>query len=397
MRRWLPIITPPWWIIAIPLVLLLGWHAIWLIVHLVASWKYGPAVAGDIFTPKVQEVNAGCGILYALLYGAFRATAFHPMFRPGYRKWLANTPWTSRLPMPLGPIHWIWQDALFLAPAILLAWGPQSRLIIGVPFAFVVSYSLLITVSLFITGERVIGYGLVLLGGLVLHFAVPAVKASEPLWLALTVCVLAYPLLWWGLRRSLDRFSNWDLGSFETQTISFTVTSQDEAIRRRTAKQLGWPFDALRLTKRPRGLDVRHQVLIGLLAGWWVYAMHLPQEALRGLAGLLFVSPVCLVIAYRIECRPPISLWGRLRTGHWIIPGYDRCFLWPLAILGLQWAWLVIASSLPLAVLVPVQETLFVLSWIKAAAARERFQLTGSHRIPVPFTISSNSQGFTNA
>jgi ABC-type Na+ transport system ATPase subunit NatA len=176
------------------------------IADLVVVLREGQIIAqGSV--EELKQQTGGCRslgeALERLVFPETLANLDHYFGRP--------TPWTSRLPLPLGPIHWVWQDALFLAPTVLLAWGPEARLIIGVPFAFVVIYIVLITVSLFATGERLIGYGLVFLGGLALYFAVPALDAGEPLWLALTVCLLAYPVLWCGLRRSLAQFANWDL------------------------------------------------------------------------------------------------------------------------------------------------------------------------------------------
>jgi hypothetical protein len=51
-----------------------------------------------------------------------------------------------------------------------------------------------------------------------------------------------------------------------------------------------------------------------------------------GLLGLVLSVRLCI---YCANYRPPISLWGRILTLRWIVPGYDRVFLTPLATLGL--------------------------------------------------------------
>src|SRR5436190_19696300 len=49
------------------------------------------------------------------LYAAFRLLRFHPACYPGYAGWLKQTPWTPDRPLPLGPVHPVWQDAVILA------------------------------------------------------------------------------------------------------------------------------------------------------------------------------------------------------------------------------------------------------------------------------------------
>src|SRR5207249_1213109 len=55
-------------------------------------------------------------------YASFRTTHCHPFYNARYRRWLQTTPWTSRLPLPLGPIHLVWQDGFVLVMMALLAY-----------------------------------------------------------------------------------------------------------------------------------------------------------------------------------------------------------------------------------------------------------------------------------
>ena len=57
-----------------------------------------------------------------LAYGVYRAMAFHPFFRAGYRQWLETTPWTWGKPLPVGPAHPVWEDLVIVAAAGLPEW-----------------------------------------------------------------------------------------------------------------------------------------------------------------------------------------------------------------------------------------------------------------------------------
>src|SRR5204862_3030756 len=121
------------------------------------------------------------------------------------------TPWTSRLPRPLGPIRWVWQYLWFVLPPTLLAWGADSRLILTVPILFGLSYIVCLIPSLFATGERGIGYVAAFLVLGAIHLRSPEMSGELSLWPTLCVLALCYPLVWWGLQRLLANFRHWDL------------------------------------------------------------------------------------------------------------------------------------------------------------------------------------------
>jgi hypothetical protein len=95
--------------------------------------------------------------------------------------------------------------------------------------------------------------------------------------------------------------------------------------------------------------------LIAALAAWWVYVFgcklwaaalannHLTMREQRenvsiGLTVVLMIGAIIMatvrITLYRISERfPPISLWGRIRTFRWIIPGFDRIFVAPVVII----------------------------------------------------------------
>jgi len=221
----------------------------------------------------------------------------------------------------------------------------------------------------------------------------------------LGVAVLSYPLLWWGLRRSLANFPRWDLSRAEVQASGFLAAfaafspNRDELLRRQFNNQLGWPFDALSLRRKRRSVNLAEEIVISALLGWLLYVSHTSDEFLKLWSGMLFFGPLGLAaVGWRLF-RPPISLWGRLRTGRLILPRYDLCFLWPAAMFALLWGWNDLAAdlgaSLPLSI--AVQVALFAWCTFRASAAWEAFAFTGTHRIPVPPNVTLSSQSFTRA
>ncbi len=74
-----------------------------------------------------------------LLYAAFRCIYFHPVENRRYGSWLADTPWRHPQPLPLGPLHLVWQDAvLVLVWSELLPTDTFSRW--TVPILFLLTY-----------------------------------------------------------------------------------------------------------------------------------------------------------------------------------------------------------------------------------------------------------------
>jgi hypothetical protein len=67
------------------------------------------------------------------------------------------------------------------------------------------------------------------------------------------------------------------------------------------------------------GSDPNHEPL-GFGMVWFAVG------AAGGVLGLIRLA------IYEIGHAPPISLWGRLWTGRWIVPGYDSILLTPVAV-----------------------------------------------------------------
>src|SRR5262245_22736690 len=74
------------------------------------------------------RMNDGAEVLQFVAYGfvggyaVYRVAGFHPGYRAGYYLWLRGTPWSSQKPLPMGPVHLVWQDVLLLATVFALTY-----------------------------------------------------------------------------------------------------------------------------------------------------------------------------------------------------------------------------------------------------------------------------------
>ncbi|HET6880701.1 MAG TPA: hypothetical protein VFI31_11130, partial [Pirellulales bacterium] len=117
--RWLRIAAPPRWT---PLALLP--IAVMELIYGWLIWQWQGAGAAELL-----EKRDNIWVFLAFILGVQRVWEFHPLFHEDYRNWLRLTPWTSRSPLPVGPIHLLPQDALWLGLALLLWHDPGvSRL-----------------------------------------------------------------------------------------------------------------------------------------------------------------------------------------------------------------------------------------------------------------------------
>src|SRR5262249_12037823 len=106
-----------------------------------------------------------------------------------------------------------------------------------------------------------------------------------------------------------------------------------------------------------------------------------------GLFLLLLLSfpgaPISRLSLYLSGYLPPISIWGRLTTGRWIIPGYDKVFVAPLLAVGLA-AWMsteILNRNLDPRVYVPMVTFVFLAIFLGMGPSLKAWRLTGNHRI----------------
>ena len=113
------------------------------------------------------------------------------------------------------------------------------------------------------------------------------------------------------------------------------------------------------------------------------------------LNAVLFCS-VGRFATYIWNYRPPISLWGRIWTGRWIIPGYDQMLAAPVCalIVGVLLPFLLDYWGAPPEYFFPLSLTVVLLIVLEMGPSLNRWQLTGNHRIvPVRASSGRSAQG----
>jgi hypothetical protein len=328
----------------------------------------------------LRRANLGILVGAAALYGAWRALGFHPLYVPGYRAWLAATPWTSRGPLPMGPIHLILQDVLLVGLNVLLALRAGGGPVEWVPEAFLGVYLVFVGASLFRTGCWPWGYGVFFVLGLAAY----RWRAGD----GLLAEVLAYAVAYVGLRRSLARFP-WEKELARFGGAAPGVTAADRAV----GQQIGWPFGRLapKIATQTTSVPLHHALLASLLVGWWAFAAFslMPDSQDRRhlltliVYGVVFVAPLIRLAVYCEGYAPPISLLGRLATGCWIMPGYDQVFVAPLlaVVVGSTLAGGSSLLGVDPAPAFPVVIAVVLLICLGMGPSLLAWRLTGEHRI----------------
>jgi hypothetical protein len=364
MIRWLRVVWPPWWALVLAGVVYMGFEACLLLVEGLAGLPF-------FSTPDVRQVFQGIVGQSACIYAIFRVWAFHPALRPGYCQWLRSTPWSIAKPLPLGPIHVVWQDVLLLGLLFALGWPRlQWGALVVVP-AFLFPYLVLLGILHFFTGARWMAYGV----GFGIGFMILSVL--DPLYFAISAAV-SYACAWLGLRASLAHFP-WGRTSEALQRVFLS-------------KALGWPYDHL----GPQSPDLRtlpiHDTLqTGALGGWWFFALSyhnqgaFDADAMNYLVFLFFFlgGAAARVLIYVYGYPPPLSILGRLAHGRLIIPAYDQVFVAPLLALLVGSAVPVVPglADVPSLVVTPIG---FAVTWwilFGMGPSLQLWRLTGNHRV----------------
>jgi hypothetical protein len=372
MIRWLRVVLPSleW------LVLFAALYGLATGIMLAVEWWFG------VRLEEVRWQASRAVLVFAtVLYATWRVLAYHPLSLPEYQTWLAATPWTSRQPLPLGPVHLVLQDVVLLGSGVLCAWLNGDPWALYVPQLFLVVYLWFLGSSLFWTGVWPCGYAVAFGVGLV-------VWLWRDLPAGLLVALLTYGVAYLGLRRSLAHFP-WPI-RWPRLAGTLGATPQTQSV---AAVLLGWPFGRLspRNAEPPILVPLHHAVLISALVGWWTFAVVslVPKAEDQQLVLLFVLSLVALAvpgIRLGIYCdgyAAPISLLGRLATGRWLIPGYDQVFVAPLLAVaaGSTLGGAAILLGLDLLVALPVVIAVVLFLSLGLGPSLQVWRLTGNHRI----------------
>jgi hypothetical protein len=371
MIRWLRTVLPPWRVIGVLLLPFLCMEG----TVLYLQWQIG----------RPMETHPGifCLVGAAVYYGWHRAVTFHPALQKGYYQWLTTTPWTSRQRLPLGPIHLVLQDVVIVAGLVLLAWPfhePQSA---DVAQGFAIGYLLGLAIGFWRTKDALFAYLLAFDLGLMIRLL-----SDLPLFFALAL--FTYVIGAVGLRQSLARFP-W-LGEHQQDPFPREFPGDPTPIADRQRSSLGWPFGRLGpRDPKARRIAVRDAVLLSLLLGWWIYvvAYQFPDADAQGgfpflpLFMVLTMAPLHRLSLYADGYASPLSFWGRVFTGRWIIKGYDQAFVAPLLAgwVGITLPIVLHYLKVPGLYYLPITIGLVLTIILGLGPSLEAWRFTGNHRL----------------
>jgi hypothetical protein len=324
----------------------------------------------------VQEVHATAHsieatglIVVAGFYGMFRVNRFHPLADTRYARWLTTTPWKVNEPLPMGPVHLVWEDLIVLAVIAAGTWLTDGGLL------FLMVFSIAYTALLLICGWRITHSAIEYL---TLFGWATAVLFWNQLSIAVPLAIFLVIVSQWGVWNGLAKFP-W-------QTTLVTEKQRIIAMHSTT----DWAIGPL---PPPKPMDPLHSWLLPVLIGWWIFCAlwRIPdaetwpnQNSLFALVimGILFLG----LIRWGRFCaryQPPISTWGRLWTWRWIIPGYDYVLLAPLSTTLTGILLLIILSRMGVnpAITLGIVAATVLACLFNLPPTLRHWQLTGHHRI----------------
>lgn len=319
-------------------------------------------------------------VFYAAIHHAlFRVFAFHPAFRPGYRAWLELTPWTSRKPLPLGPVELVWEDGLVLGPLILLCHTLPVSLAPQLLCTFLLVHLLAVDRSLWLTRSRGFAYATAFGLGLAVW------TWGEPI-ACLFVLAATYAVAYDGLRRALARFP------WHPRGESRSMSSSDTLVIGGRREVCGWPHDRMMADViRCPSVRLSDAFWGTALSCWWFYVLLSlvtdPADRSRLSAfgfGIALVGSVLGRLAvYSQGCTEPMTVWARIRTNRWIIPSFDRVIIAPVCSGLVGGAILVMlhACGVPAPAGLDVAGGMTILAALITPPSLRQWRLTGGHRI----------------
>lgn len=400
-RLWLSRVWPPWPYL-VGALLILGLIESIHVWHEAQVRRFGPV---DF---PISNIRDGALVVMAMFYAAYRVAAFHPMLLPEYRDWLMRTPWRWPRPLPFGPAHLVPQDLSLLGLLISIqqfagVFSPHA-----VPLAFLWMYSAGIAAATWRTGACGWAYLVAALLGPPLVLSPRPVESLLAVLVATIAAILAAQV-------TLARFP-W---SGPTWVMHGDARSMKEAQERMVSELIGWPWNQLAPTSPRLRIPRFDAICLSLLGGWFLWVAGMVFVALqnagnpnRGLnlgftqflmSKAIFWTTMVIVIRriaiYIYGRRPPLTLFGRLFTGRWIIPSYDQILLAPLmavilAAAGGTLVWWP-GNPAPLAT-AGVVEAVLLLVGLTSGPTLEKWRLTASHRVVPDIEMEAQAAGSTH-
>ncbi len=369
------------------------WPPLWVVVTFaviyglfsVAVWLIAAATRITyVNISEMQEIVAwrsGFIATAAGCYALYRLVRFHPVCNRGYRAWLALSPWTAGKPLPLGPVHLVWQDAIVIGVLCALAkWHAHVDPLLPAG-VFGLVYFIGMTLLLNFTNCPVF---CLMLGFLWPALVLPCMSGWPMIWLIAALLVV----IWQGYLKSRKAFTRAPRSEKSIWRTELSIGGMSN---------VGWPYARLSPKFSSPPVSISASFFISILIGWWYYCTILRfqfppmREVIVVFAAL---AALFRLLGYCVSVAPSFNLWGRLVTGRFIVPGFDKVFLTPLAVVLLAIVGDVVINRS--GTWYPEAEScVFALLWfvlLGGGPTYRKWILTGQHRYRIPPRSNANKQ-----
>ena len=386
----------------------LVWPPLWAVI--VFTFIYGTLEAGtwlihyryssnpsDFEEIRILRavVLVGAGVVYAI----YRSWRFHPACNPAYAAWLTLSPWAAEKPLPLGPIHPVWQDAIVVAALAGLAHWRARIEPMALLYAFGLAYLIMMTLLLAITRSW---RSCLVLGLLWPALLLPGIQGLPEQAAVMAAIVL---FIWHGHRESLRAFPRGYPAGFGQALsrrprsllhaqIELRIPGLSNPMLDTSPSAVGWPYVPLAPKVQYASVSPVASFCLALLFGWWTFCLcaFLQETVPPPLVLTLFICAACIrLLIYCLTVAPPFSVWGRLASGRLVVPSFDRVFLTPLAVIVLG---VIGGALLPRDGAWANRSTAFLVAilWFVLLAGGpnlQKWMLTGHHRWRPPRVLNA--------
>jgi hypothetical protein len=340
----------------------------------------------ELYVPEIPALHLYVIAALMVTYALYRGSSFHPVNVKGYGTWLARTPWRFPMPLPLGPVHLVWQDVVVVLALTSLTFLPPrtEASLLCLPLGFLMVYCWRLGLTLFRLEVRWATILLILLSAL-------AVLLARQPWYFLPIVAAIYGVTYFGISRSLRDFPYTEKERAALGLVPFEQLKPPE---------VSLPIMPASDSNLLIRIGTREALLVGTLVGviFFSAAFHFRNE--QGFdRGILMIYAVIVsivmvgrVLVYISGYRAPISLLGRIATRRFIIPGYDRVFAAPLtmAIVSLLLPPLLIVIGVSPLFAVSISLAVIVSLALALPPRIEDWIYTGHYRIPAIRRVGQN-------
>ena len=358
----------------------------------------------EYFREALASIAPVCILLVylsAIYYAVIRAYRFNPFYDTGYATWLRATPWTTQQPLPVLPLHPVWQDGIVMLLFVGVAALYSCPAAWFVPAAMAWTYTVVLAPMFLFLGFRAAVYGPVILTLLWLSFLdhptllppLSLLLSGAIAWMSGMFCREAIRRFPWGMPVLLHKSLPLQAISRQSAFPYFLHLPNRETLAYNEARIYGivafWPLNLLHGKRCLSALSTCDRVLIPILCGWgWLLLSLFASREFRDSLPVLLCF-VVIQVPLMHACigantlALPISFFGRLATGRLIIPRFDRIFRGTLlsGLCGWQLPGLLIKLGISEAVAFSLTLTTSLFLWLFLGVTYNQQRLTGACRL----------------